>query len=244
MSNKLRLLDLFSGAGGAGMGYHFAGFEVVGVDINPQPHYPFEFHQADALAYLCEHSQEFNVFHASPPCQRYSVMTKGRWKDRIESHPDLIAETRKYFQWLEKPYIIENVGGAGKELINPVMLCGTMFGLQSKTGNPLYRHRYFELSFPMMLTPTCKHSKASAIGVYGVGQNPARRKALPAVGVYGHPGGTSKRGDATFGIQARREAMGIDWMMGRELSEAIPPAYTEFIGTYCMKHIASHRSAY
>src|SRR3972149_1214796 len=102
----MKLLDLFCGAGGAGMGYHLAGFEVVGVDIKPQTHYPFEFHQADALVYLCENSREFDFFHASPPCQRYSTMTKGRWQDRLSKHPDLIADTHKYFQWLEKPYVI------------------------------------------------------------------------------------------------------------------------------------------
>jgi DNA (cytosine-5)-methyltransferase 1 len=232
-----KLLDLFCGAGGSAMGYHRAGFEVVGVDIKPQPHYPFEFHQADALIYLCEHSQEFDVFHASPPCQRYSVMTKGRWKDRIEAHPDLIDETRKCIQKFKKPYIIENVGGARKELINPVMLCGMMFGLQTKAGSQLRRHRYFELSFPMVLTITCQHNKASAIGVYGGGQNPARRKPA-TIGVYGHAGGSSNRDNlVSFGTQDRRDAMGIDWMTGKELSEAIPPAYTEYLGKYLMEKI-------
>jgi len=225
-----RLLDLYCKAGGAGMGYHRAGWEVVGVDIEPQPHYPFEFHQSDALVYLAEHWKEFDAIHASPPCQRYSSMTNGRWKDRVNTHPDLVEPTRELLKRTGLPYIIENVVGA--PLINPTMLCGSMFGLQSKAGNPLYRHRLFETSFAAGLTPPCQHSKASAIGVYGGGQNPSRRKTLPAVAVYGHSGGTSKRGDATFGIDARREAMGIDWMTGDELSQAIPPAYTEYIAQF------------
>lgn len=226
---KKKLLDLYCKAGGAAMGYAIAagdGFEITGVDIEPQTHYPFQFIQADAIEYLREHWREYDVIHASPPCQKYSAMTNGRWKDRLSSHPDLIAPTRVLLVESGKPYIIENVVGA--PLINPVMLCGTMFGLQSKAGNPLYRHRLFETSFTVGLTPPCQHNKASAIGVYGGGQNPARKR-LPAVAVYGHSGGTSKRGDATFGIEARREAMGIDWMTGAELSQAIPPAYTEFI---------------
>lgn len=226
---KPKLLDLFCCAGGAAMGYHLAGFEVVGVDIEPQKHYPFEFHQADALEYLCEHSQEFDVFHASPPCQRYSAMTNGRWKDRVFDHPDLIAPTREYFKWLDKPYIIENVVGA--PLINPVMLCGTMFGLQTKHGSQLRRHRLFETNWSVGLTPPCQHNNGSAIGVYGGGQNPARKKLPATIGVWGHAGGSSNRdGLIQFGTQDRRDAMGIDWMTGKELSEAIPPAYTLFLG--------------
>lgn len=224
-----RLLDLFCCAGGAGMGYHRAGFEVVGVDIKPQPHYPFEFHQADALEYLREHGHEFDAIHASPPCQRYSAMTNGRWQDRIENHPDLIEPVRKLLKIFGKPYIIENVPGA--PLINPVLLCGTMFGLQTKHGSQLRRHRYFETNFPVGLTPACQHNKASVIGVYGGGQNPNRKRIPATVGVYGHAGGTSERdGLIQFGTQDRRDAMGIDWMVGKELSESIPPAYTEWIG--------------
>ena len=231
-----KLLDLFCGAGGAAMGYHRAGFEVVGVDINPQPHYPFEFHQADALPFLCENSLYFDAFHASPPCQRYSAMTKGRWQDRIENHPDMIKETREWFTWFIKPWVIENVPGA--PLINPVLLCGTMFNLQTKAGNQLRRHRYFETSFPIGLTPPCQHNSGSAIGVYGGGQNPTRKRPA-TIGVYGHAGGYSVRdGVAQFGTQDRRDAMGIDWMTGNELSEAIPPAYTEFIGRTLMEHLS------
>lgn len=223
----MRLLDLFCGAGGAAMGYHRAGFEVVGVDIEPMPHFPFEFHQADALDYCREHGHEFDVIHASPPCQRYSTMTNGRWKDRVETHPDLIAPTRELLIASGKPYIIENVSGARAELINPVLLCGTMFGLQTKHGNQLLRHRWFESSFWPGLVPPCRHGKESAIGVYGGGQNPARRKRRYK----------AECEDLDFGISERRRAMGIDWMTGLELNEAIPPAYTEWLGRRLMEAI-------
>lgn len=234
---KMRLLDLFCGAGGAGMGYHRAGFEVVGVDINPQPHYPFEFHQADALEYLAEHGYEYDAIHASPPCQAYSTMTKGRWQDRIDDHPKLIEPIRELLKKYGKPFVIENVEGARHELITPFLLCGTMFGLRTMAGNQLRRHRYFECSFGFIWTPSCQHNSGSAIEVYGGGQNPARKKPA-TIGVWGHTGGSSNReGITQFGIQDRKDAMGIDWMTGKELNEAIPPAYTEYIGYYLMRHI-------
>ena len=236
---KLKLLDLFCCAGGAGMGYHRAGFDVVGVDIALQPRYPFEFHQADALEYLSAHGREFDAIHASPPCQRYSTMTNGRWQDRVNDHPDLIAPVRELLRAMGKPYIIENVGGARHLLTNPTLLCGTMFCLQTKYGSQLRRHRYFETSFFMGLTPTCQHNKASVIGVYGGGQNPKRKRVPVTIGAYGHAGGTSERdGLIQFGTQDRRDAMGIDWMTGDELSEAIPPAYTEYIGKLLASAVA------
>lgn len=122
---KPKLLDLFCGAGGAAMGYHRAGFEVTGIDINPQPHYPFKFIQADAMTYPLG---GFDCYHASPPCQRYSILTRGLHQDRIENYPDLIAPIRDRLLHTGKPYVIENVEGARKLLINPVKLCGTMFG--------------------------------------------------------------------------------------------------------------------
>jgi len=207
-----RLLDLFCCAGGAGMGYQRAGFEVVGVDIKPQPRYPFEFHQADALDYLAAHGHEFDAIHASPPCQRFSTMTK-RW-GREQSHPDLIGATRALIHQTSKPYIIENVEGARNLLVSPVLLCGSMFGL------PLRRHRYFELSHPALMTPGCNHSGK-------------------IVGVYGHSGGSSRRDGLTFGgVQTWKDAMQIDWMIGAELAEAIPPAYTEFIGRHILEQIS------
>lgn len=140
---KLTLLDLFCGAGGASMGYHQAGFEVVGVDIKPQPRYPFEFHQADALNYPLD---GFDVIHASPPCQAYTRTNAAhRYK-----HLDLINITRKRIK--SKPYIIENVQEARHLLKQPIMLCGSMFNL------PIQRHRYFEIHpLVMFLMPSCNH---------------------------------------------------------------------------------------
>lgn len=200
----MKLLDLFCGAGGAGMGYHRAGFEVVGVDIKPQPRYPFEFHQADALEYLAEHGHEFDVIHASPPCQRYSEQTQPAYR---ENHPDLIAPTREALRTTGKPYIIENVEMARAFLINPLMLCGSMFGLK------IWRHRYFETSpFWMMSPMSCRHD-FDPILITGMGSTPKRNGKR-----YKSP------------IAEKREAIKIEWMTTEEITEAIPPAYTEFIG--------------
>lgn len=235
--DKPRLLDLFCGAGGAAMGYSRAGFYVVGVDIKPQPHYcGDEFYQADALEFFVKHGSEYDAVHASPPCQRFSAMTKRWGKQRQDIHPDLVAGTRVLLQLSGKPYVIENVLGAPLRYAT-LLLCGTMFGLQTKEGNQLRRHRIFEVSFPVGLTPPCQHNNGSAVGVYGGGQHPLRRKPA-TIGVYGHAGGSSVRdGLEQFGTDARREAMGIDWMTGNELSEAIPPAYTEYIGKQLLAYV-------
>ncbi len=232
---KPKLLDLFCGAGGASVGYARAGFEVEGVDIEAQPHYPFKFYLADALEFPLE---GYDAYHASPPCQFASIMTRGRWQDRLGNHPNYIEIVKLLLKETGKPYVIENVPGAVQYLENPIMLCGTMFGLGTKEGNQLRRHRYFEAPSLVVLTPTCQHNRASVIGVYGGGQHPNRRKPA-TIGVWGHAGGSSNRdGLIQFGTGARREAMGIDWMTGNELSEAIPPAYTEYIGKYLLKAIA------
>lgn len=225
----MKLLDLYCSAGGAGYGYHLAGFDVVGVDIVPQPRYPFAFHQGDALEYLAAYGHEFDYIHASPPCQAHSAMTKGRWKDRVSNHPQLIKPTRELLLKSGKPFDIENVPGA--PLINPILLCGTMFNLTTKHGSQLRRHRYFETNWQVGLVSPCNHNKASAIGVYGGGQHPNRRKVPATIGVWGHAGGSSNRDNLLqFSTQDRRDAMGIQWMSGDELSEAIPPAYTKFLG--------------
>jgi len=226
----VKLLDLFCCAGGAGEGYQRAGFDITGIDINPQPHNPHKFIQADAFEYLEAHGHEFDAIHASPPCQIHSVMTKGRWKDRLEKHKNLIPPIRELLIALGKPYVIENVEGSKKHLINPTMLCGTMFGLETKFGSQLRRHRLFETSFFVGLTPSCNHKKGSVIGVYGGGQHPGRRYHKSKSGEL-----KTKHGVAGFGVQDRRDAMGIDWMTGKELSQAIPPAYTEFIGKRMME---------
>jgi len=200
----MRLLDLFCGAGGAGMGYHLAGFEVIGVDINPQPHYPFEFHQADALEFVSEHGAEFDVIHASPPCQAYSHCTPVGYR---ANHPDLIAAVRSLLEDSGKPFVIENVAGARYLLMEPVLLCGTMFAL------PLWRHRYFEVwpRLPLFIRLQCQHIK-------------------PPVLVTGTTRRLS-RGRIEYTAAEKRSAMQIDWMTMRELDEAIPPAYTQWLGT-------------
>lgn len=204
---KARLLDLFCGAGGASMGYHRAGFEVVGVDNRLQPHYPFEFHVADALEYLAEHGHEFGVIHASPPCQAYSISrNNGCHKDA----PRLIAPVRNALIIVSKPYVIENVLGA--PLLNPIMICGASFGL-GVAGFDLCRHRYFETTFPL-LSMSCQHRRGKTIGVYGNGTNSWHRHKF----------------GRCVSIKEMRVAMGIDWMTRKELTQAIPPAYTEWIG--------------
>jgi DNA (cytosine-5)-methyltransferase 1 len=199
----LRLLDLFCGQGGAAMGYHRAGFDVTGVDKDPQPRYPFTFVQADALDYLREHGHRYDAIHASPPCQRYT--TGGRVSNR-EKRPDLIGPVRELLlAKIGKPWVIENVPGA--PMRPDVTLCGSMFGLK------LRRHRFFESSVPMPLAPPCAHNG-------------------PIVGVYGHPHGKAGAwpGMLPSTLETWSEAMGIDWMDASGLAEAIPPAYTELIG--------------
>jgi len=227
---KPKLLDLYCGAGGCSEGYRRAGFAPYGIDNNPKPlrHYPFPYICMDALEtidkllrgegltfsngwILSLHS--FDAFHASPPCQKWSNMTK-RW-NRQDGHPDLIAPSRGKLASTGKPYVIENIEGA--PLLDPVMLCGTMFGLCSGEYS-LRRHRIFECSFGAVFAPaSCCH----------------QGKALP---VYGHAGGQSKRDGLRFpGTASWREGMGIDWMTGNELAEAIPPAFAEYIGKHLIE---------
>jgi DNA (cytosine-5)-methyltransferase 1 len=200
--SKPRLLDLFCGAGGAAMGYARAGFEVVGVDIKPQPHYPFEFHQLDAIRVLEERAIEsFDVIHASPPCQSYSAALR----HLATPQPMLIDEVIGRLVELGLPWVVENVAGAPlatrSDLFgrHGVQLCGRSFGL------PVNRHRLFETSFPLPVLP-CRHD--------GLAMNPHN--------VEGRARGATER--------KWREAMGVEWMDGHEGREAIPPAYTEWIG--------------
>jgi DNA (cytosine-5)-methyltransferase 1 len=212
---KPRLLDLFCGAGGAGMGYHRAGFEVVGVDIEPQKNYPFEFHQGDALEYLAEHGHEFDVIHASPPCQAYSDTYS---LPNVGEYPELISPVRALLLAIGKPYVIENVDNA--PLDNPLMLCGTMFGLR------LIRHRLFECRPPVWFPPgpcQCRHLYTNSARGFSSFDNGAT-----AITVAGN----------NYPLKDGAVAMGIDWMTNRgELSEAIPPAYTEFIGAQLLQAV-------
>jgi DNA (cytosine-5)-methyltransferase 1 len=223
--NRPRLLDAFCGAGGATRGYQLAGFHVTGVDIKPQPRYVGEaFHQADALEFIGEHGHEFDVIHASPPCQAFTALNS-MWNSR--EHPDLLTPCRELLRSIGCPYVIENVPGA--PMNDYLILCGTMFGLGTGDAE-LRRHRHFETNPAIYFRPMCNHG-GRVIGVYG-GHGRDRRRIRPAtVGVYGSAGGRSVRdGTQQFSTDERREAMGIDWMSGAELSQAIPPAYTEYIG--------------
>ena len=201
-----RLLDLFCGAGGTAMGYYRAGFEVVGVDIKLQPRFPFEFQHGDAMEYPLG---GFDVIHASPPCQRFTAL-----KDMHNAlpHDDLLTPTRALLKKSGLPYVIENVVGAPMQ--NYITLCGTMFGLGTDTAE-LWRHRRFEVEPLVLIAPPCAHrQKQQVIGVYGGHGRDGRRKV----------------NTQNFTVAQRREAMGIGWMAGNELSQAIPPAYTEWIG--------------
>jgi DNA (cytosine-5)-methyltransferase 1 len=217
---KPRLLDLFCGAGGAAMGYHRAGFQVVGVDIKPQPRYPFEFHLADALDFLGAYRRgyvgKFNVINASPPCQAYTVANNIHGRE----HPDLLPATRDGLIKSGIPWVIENVPGA--PMRHAVVCCGLAFGLNVK------RHRFFESS-ELILTPPCPGHAGDWLLVFG-------HSVLHRAHVSGRAKGGGpilRRKEA--GIAAGRAAMGIDWMTRAELSEAIPPAYTEFIGAALLK---------
>lgn len=196
------------------MGYHRAGFEVVGVDIKPQPHYPFEFHQADAISFAEEYGQRYDIIHASPPCQRFSqaVTINNRTK-----HPDLINYCFELFDILERPFIIENVRKAPIDA--NLMLCGSMFGLRLK------RHRYFHTSFSIPLTPVCNHKLFPQ-------DLPCAWNRTNGLRVYSISGGYQHN----VNLEENKKAMGIDWDISyKELSEAIPPAYTEYIGKHYMR---------
>jgi DNA (cytosine-5)-methyltransferase 1 len=217
VSAKPRLLDLFCGAGGAAMGYHRAGFEVVGVDIKPQPHYPFEFDRADALDVLRGFNgtfalwplEGFDAIHASPPCQAFT-------NARVihgNAHPDLLTPTRTLLESTGLPWIIENVPGAPMRA--DFKLCGSQFGEPR-----LVRHRWFETNWSrdLHMLPRCAHAEET-------------------ISVFGHGGHVYHR------VENWREVMGIDWMTRDELAQAIPPAYTEWIGERLMAAVRAEISA-
>jgi DNA (cytosine-5)-methyltransferase 1 len=219
VSGQPRLLDLFCGAGGCSVGYHRAGFDVIGVDNRPQPNYPFEFHQADALTFPLE---GFDAIHASPPCKSE---TRLRHVHDID-HPDLLTPTVERFAGLGVPWVIENVEST-KKLPGALVLCGASFGLRAEcddgTLRLLRRHRRFASNVFMMAPPCACTSRI--------------------VGVYGHGGGPKRL--LNRGYQATKAeavaAMGIDWMSRDELSQAIPPAYTEYLGAQLLDHLKATR---
>jgi DNA (cytosine-5)-methyltransferase 1 len=204
-----RILDLFCGAGGAAMGLYRAGFEVVGVDIKPQPHYPFEFHQANAMTYPLE---GFDAYWASPPCQAYS-MAGHQWRSAGKEYPDLVAPTRERLKG--KDYIMENVPGA--PLINAVVLNGSMFGMRIR------RTRLFETSFPMPLVLRPSEERSS----FRMGRPVKEGDIVTPVGHFSN-------------VPYVKRQMDIDWMSQSELAQAIPPAYSEYLGKYLLKAILDY----
>jgi DNA (cytosine-5)-methyltransferase 1 len=221
--DKPRILDLFCCAGGVAMGYSRAGFDVVGVDIDPQPRFPFEFIQADALTLDMNFIRSFDAIHASPPCQSYSDLAKRN--GNAHEWPRLVEPVREMLIGSGLPWVIENVEGA--PLINPIVLCGTMF-----KGLRVLRHRLFESNFTLVAPPHGKHPICHTFD---------KRK-----GQYGKTNEmtdfVSVNGGGNCTVMAARDAMGIDWMTKNELNEAIPPAYTECIGKQLMKHINSTKA--
>lgn len=226
-ANRPKILDLFSCAGGMGMGYHRAGFEVVGVDIDPQPNYPFEFHQADALEFVREHGHKFDAIHASPPCQSFlSLGAVNRALGRSYDYPNLIGPTRELLQATGKPYVIENVQDARAHLIAPVRICGTALGL------PLRRHRLFESNIPLVGLQ-CDHKRYTERRYWTSFRPNGEHRLSTVVQVYGNGGNTHEW----------PAAMGIDWMTNREMAEAVPPAYAEHLGRQLLAHLELERAA-
>lgn len=208
----LRVLDLFCKAGGSSAGFARAGHDVTGVDIEPQPRYPFRFVQGDALAYVEMHGHEYDLIAASPPCQAH--MQLRHWTKR--EYPDLIPATRAALIATGKPYVIENVPGA--PLLNPITLCGSMFGLR------VIRHRIFETSVPIWFAPApCSHPR-NAVGRRG---NEGTHEWITVTGHFS-------------GVRKAQQAMGgLDWMTQGDLAQAIPPAYTEWIVSQMFQEVSA-----
>lgn len=223
MSRPL-LLDLFCGAGGAGMGYHLAGFGVVGVDIEPQPRYPFPFVKADAMTHPLD---GFDAVHASPPCTDHTELAFGKL-GRRPAHGTgwMLPATIERLRTSGLPYVIENVPRA--DMPGAFTLCGRSFGIQR-----LKRHRKFLVNFPTMVPPCACSRKVRPVGVYGdlskndrsMGRNPDGYRRIRA------------------SVNTARELLGCPWMEARELSQAIPPAYTEVIGEQLLTHIRTESAA-
>jgi DNA (cytosine-5)-methyltransferase 1 len=200
------------------MGYSLAGFEVTGVDIDPQPRYPFEFHQADALEYLAAHWREFDAVHSSPPCHDHSSLSS---LSGTNGTGHLLADTRELLRTLPIPWVIENVVGAPMRV--DLMLCGQQFGLRT------CRHRWFEFSDPMF-PPQLPHPR------HRVPTDDRKRRTGWNAGM-----NTTVTGDVTLDIAS--EALGIDWMDVNGLPQAIPPKYTEFVGAHLLEQIAATATA-
>jgi DNA (cytosine-5)-methyltransferase 1 len=210
VNSKFKLLDLFCCAGGTGYGYFLAGFDVTGIDNKYQKNYPFTFILSDAFEYLENNYKNFDAIHASPPCQKYSKSTK-QWRVLGKDYPDLIEKCRKMLIKTGKPYIIENVPGS--PLINPIILNGSVFGLL------VHRKRLFECNFFVKQPEIPKTKTPIKMGRPG--------KDGDIIQPVGH----------FSGIEYAKKQMEIDWMIGKEMSQAIPPIYTKYIGKFLKDEI-------
>ena len=222
-----RLLDLFCGAGGAATGYHRAGFDITGVDINPQPRYPFTFIQADAMTFPLD---GYDAIHASPPCEAFTQMS-ARWRGKgtkADEHPDLLTPTLARLRPLEVPWVVENVQGAVHIMRVMLRLHGGMF-----PGLGVHRPRLFE-SNVLLLMPAARQVK-SPVGVYGT--QPDGRTTYRYRNNGNYKGKSLIR--AAKSVEEAREVMGIDWMTWDEIRKAIPPAYTELIGAQLLDYVAA-----
>lgn len=228
MGRRPRLLDLYCGAGGCSVGYHRAGFDCVGVDVVDQPHYPYTFIRADALEAFDQDLSGFDAVHASPPCQAYSDATARLRLRQGRVYPDMLTATLDRLRALGKPYVCENVEGARKQLDDPVMLCGSMFGLLVR------RHRYFECNFPVPPL-RCHHAIWDTklfVPTYRGDATGKRPKSLS--GIFSVDGHRQKAERDNWPL-----AMGISWMTARELTQAVPPSYTQYLGPYLRHACAS-----
>jgi DNA (cytosine-5)-methyltransferase 1 len=235
--SRPKLLDAFCGEGGAAAGYIAAGFDVTGVDLkNTGKRYPGEFIQADALDYIVQHAHEFDAIHASPPCQGYSIATAGNQEARAK-HPRLIDTTRDTLEATSRPWVIENVEQARTHMRNPLLLCGTMFGLSATDddGTPLemWRHRLFETNVNRGGQPTCRHGwhSTQVAGSYGG----ARRDK--------HEARNIRHGGYVPAKHVQEQMLGIDWMTQNGLYQSIPPIYAEYVGVSLRSALLLNRSA-
>lgn len=242
----MKLLDLFCGQGGAAAGYMAAGWTVTGVDIaNHGKRYPGEFVQADALAYLLERGHEFDAIHASPPCQGYSIATAGNPEARAK-HVRLIAATRDLLTLTGRPWVIENVEQARRQMTDPVMLCGRMFGLGAQDADGIWltldRHRLFESNVPLSAPSHPKHGNEQVGGVYGGSR---RAKRLPGehlweVAPRDRHAARHERGGGYVprAVWVQQELLRIDWMTVKGMQESIPPVYAQHVGMQLAAHLS------
>jgi DNA (cytosine-5)-methyltransferase 1 len=210
------VLDLYCCQGGAARGYQLAGATVYGVDLDPQPRYCGDaFRQYDAVQFVLDHAawirHSVHLVHASPPCQFDSDCQRIQGND----HPDLIGPTREVLDGIGVPYVMENVGGAVPKLNSPVELCGSMFGL-TRT----YRHRYFETGGWSLAQPSHPEHRAPQVKL---GRSPRDGGVIQAIGNFS-------------GVGIVRDEWDVPWMNRNGIREAIPPAYTKWIGERFLAH--------